>query len=78
MSLIYAANTAAAIVIKKGKEKMNKYLKNYKFKKDNQIVKSWVSLVLAGKYTIDQVPALGNLREMVIEILEVETDEGGK
>ena len=56
-------------LIKKGKFTM-------KFTKKHQIVKSWVSLVLAGTYTVDQVPKLFNLREVVIEVLsEQEVDD---
>ena len=40
-----------------------------KFTKNHQIVKSWVALVLAGTYTVDQVPKLFNLQEVVIEVL---------
>lgn len=34
------------------------------------IVKTWVSLVLAGTYTQEQVPDLGNLREVVKKVLD--------
>ena len=46
-----------------------------KFTKNNQIVKSWVALVLAGTYTVDQVPKLFNLREVVIEVLSEQATE---
>lgn len=39
------------------------------FTTDSQIAKSYVILILAGKYTIDQVPNVGNLRAVVTEIL---------
>jgi len=32
------------------------------FTKDSAIVKVWVSLVLSGVYTLEQVPALFNLK----------------
>ena len=35
------------------------------FNESSMIVKTWVSLVLAGTYTQEQVPDLGNLREVV-------------
>lgn len=61
----------------KGKIKMKKPI--YTFKKEHQIVKSWVALVLAGTYTIDEVPKLFNLREVVVEVLSeqaTKTEEG--
>ena len=39
------------------------------FTTDSAIAKSYAVLILAGKYTIDEVPNVGNLREVVIEIL---------
>ena len=35
------------------------------FTKDSGLVKVWVSLVLGGSYTIDQVPVLFNLKDVV-------------
>ena len=35
------------------------------FNKDSIIVRTWVKLVNEGKYTIEQVPDLSNLREEV-------------
>lgn len=35
------------------------------FNQDSQLVKIWVTLVLAGSYTFSQVPELFNLREEV-------------
>ena len=55
-------------LIKKGKFTM-------KFTKNHQIVKSWVALVLAGTYTVDQVPKLFNLRDVVIEVLSEQVAE---
>ena len=49
-----------AALIKKG-------IFTMKFTKNHQIVKSWVALVLAGTYTVDQVPKLFNLREVLSE-----------
>lgn len=46
-----------------------------KFTKNNQIVKSWVALVLAGTYTVDQVPKLFNLRDVVVEALSEQVAE---
>lgn len=39
------------------------------FTTESSIAKSYALLILAGKYTIDEVPDVGNLREVVIEIL---------
>lgn len=46
-----------------------------KFTKKHQIVKSWVALVVAGTYTVEQVPKLFNLRDVVIEVLSEQTAE---
>lgn len=40
------------------------------FTKDSGLVKVWVSLILAGVYTYDDVPNLSNLREVVKQVLE--------
>ena len=48
---------------------------NMKFTKNHQAVKSWVALVLAGTYTVDQVPKLFNLRDVVIEALSEQAAE---
>lgn len=39
------------------------------FTKDSALVKTWVSLVLSGAYTKEQVPKLFNLREVVGEVV---------
>lgn len=39
------------------------------FTKDSALVKIWVSLVLAGTYTLDEVPKLFNLKEVVAEVI---------
>lgn len=39
------------------------------FTKDNGLVKVWVSLVLAGTYTLTQVPNLFNLKEVVTDVV---------
>ena len=41
-----------------------------KFNKDSIIVKTWVALILAGTYTIDDVPNISNLKDVVTEIIE--------
>ena len=46
-----------------------------KFTKKHQIVKSWVALVVAETYTVDQVPKLFNLREVVVEVLSEQAAE---
>ncbi|USK71777.1 CD1375 family protein [Peribacillus asahii] len=35
------------------------------FTKDSGLVKVWVSLVMVGTYTLEQVPALYNLKDVV-------------
>lgn len=39
------------------------------FTKDSGLVKTWVSLILSGVFTLEQVPDLFNLREVVTEII---------
>ncbi|WP_267240221.1 hypothetical protein [Thermaerobacillus caldiproteolyticus] len=39
------------------------------FNENSGLVKVWVSLVLAGTYTIDQVPQLSNLKEVVTSVI---------
>jgi len=39
------------------------------FTKDSAIVKVWVGLVLSGVYTLEQVPTLFSLREIVTEVI---------
>ncbi|MCD3216957.1 hypothetical protein G8S55_06780 [Clostridium botulinum C] len=43
---------------------------NFKFNKNSGCVKVWVSLILNGTYTYDQVPPLLNLQECVKAVLE--------
>ena len=61
---------------KKGSMNMKRI---YTFKKSHQIVKSWVSLVLSGAYSFEDVPNLFNLREVVgavlTEVAKVESAE---
>ena len=42
------------------------------FNKNSALVKIWVRLILTNpdKFTIDSVPAIGNLREVVSSLLE--------
>ena len=40
------------------------------YTKESLIVKTWVSLVMAGIYTVEQVPNLFNLRAVVQEVLD--------
>jgi len=39
------------------------------FTKDSGLVKVWVSLVMAGTYKIEEVPALYNLKTVVSDII---------
>nr|DAT09684.1 MAG TPA: hypothetical protein [Caudoviricetes sp.] len=45
------------------------------FSENSIIVKSWVELIRKGTFTRDQVPALGNLQEVVFSILDKEENE---
>ncbi len=40
------------------------------FNKDSGLVQVWVTLIQQGTYTIEQVPNLSNLREVVAAVLE--------
>lgn len=40
------------------------------FTKDSGLVKVWVSLVMDGVYTLEQVPELFNLKEVVTEVVQ--------
>lgn len=39
------------------------------FTETSGLVKVWVSLILAGIYTVDQVPKLSNLRDVVTSVI---------
>ncbi|MGG2091230.1 hypothetical protein AB1283_25935 [Bacillus sp. S13(2024)] len=39
------------------------------FNENSGLVKVWVSLILAGTYTVEQVPKLSNLKEAVTEVI---------
>lgn len=39
------------------------------FTENSGLVKVWVSLILAGTYTLDQVPQLSNLKEVVTSVI---------
>ncbi|MEK4167320.1 hypothetical protein NST18_12780 [Anoxybacillus sp. FSL W8-0104] len=39
------------------------------FNENSGLVKVWVSLVLNGTYTLDQVPKLSNLKEVVTQVV---------
>lgn len=39
------------------------------FTKDSGLVKVWVGLVMAGTYTLEQVPNLSNLKTVVTEVV---------
>lgn len=40
------------------------------FNKNSGLVKVWVSLVLQGVYTVEQVPELSNLKVIVTEVIK--------
>lgn len=39
------------------------------FTKDSGLVKVWVSLVLGGTYSLEEVPKLFNLKEVVTQVI---------
>jgi hypothetical protein len=39
------------------------------FNENSGLVKVWVSLVLAGTYTLEQVPELSNLKTVVTQVI---------
>lgn len=39
------------------------------FNKNSALVKIWVSLVLAGTYTMEQVPVMSNLKDVVADVV---------
>ena len=41
-----------------------------KFDENSGLVKTWVRLVESGQYSKEQVPNIGNLREVAYKILE--------
>lgn len=45
------------------------------FKKESGLVKTWVELIKKEQYTLDDVPKLSNLREVVASVL---AEEGGE
>ena len=47
------------------------------FTKDSRIAQSYAILILAGEMTIDDVPNVGNLRAVVLEILGAQPTEPG-
>lgn len=73
MKTLLSSLITGTALLTKGKIKMKKI--TYTFKKNHQIVKSWVALVLAGTYTVDEVPKLFNLREVVVEVLSEQVAE---
>ncbi|MEW8955625.1 hypothetical protein [Clostridium sp.] len=42
----------------------------FTFNKESGCVKVWVTLIMGGTYTVDQVPNLLNLKECVLEVLK--------
>lgn len=39
------------------------------FTRESAMVKVWVGLVLAGTYTLEQVPKLANMKDVVTEVV---------
>lgn len=45
------------------------------FNENSGLVKTWVDLIKKGQYTIEEVPNLSNLREVVAKVL---AEDGGE
>lgn len=45
------------------------------FNKNSGLVKVWVELIEGGQYTVDNVPNLANLREVVASVI---SEKGGE
>ncbi len=61
-----------AYLIGKGVQTMAKPRKKYRLTADSPAVRGWVFLILDGKATIDDVPDMLNLIELVTSILKLE------
>lgn len=42
------------------------------FNENSVVVRAWVNKIRAGQYFENQIPALGNLREVVLSVLSAE------
>ena len=61
-----------AYVMGKGVKTMTKPRKKYRLTADSYIVRGWIFLILDGKATIDDVPDMFNLIELVASLLKLE------
>ena len=61
-----------AYLIGKGVQTMAKPRKKYRLTENSPLVKGWVFLILDGKATIEDVPNMLNLIELVASILKLE------
>ena len=61
-----------AYLIGKGVKTMAKPRKKYRLTEDSPLVRGWVFLILDGKATIEDVPNMLNLIELVASILKLE------
>ena len=61
-----------AYLIGKGVKTMAKPRKKYRLTEDSPLVRGWVFLILDGKATIEDVPDMLNLIELVASILKLE------
>lgn len=44
------------------------------FNANSQLVKTWVRLVQGGQFTVDEIPNLFNLRDVVKSVLDAEKE----
>lgn len=63
-----------AYVIGKGVKTMAKPRKKYRLTADSPIVRGWVFLIQSGQATIEDVPDMLNLIELVASILKLEEE----
>lgn len=63
-----------AYLMRKGVKTMAKPRKKYRLTADSPIVKGWVFLIQSGQATIEDVPEMLNLIELVASILKLEEE----
>lgn len=72
--LKFLSLSTIAYVIGKGVKTMAKPRKKYRLTADSPIVRGWVFLIQSGQATIEDVPDMLNLIELVASILKLEEE----
>jgi hypothetical protein len=72
--LKFLSLSTLAYVIGKGVKTMAKPRKKYRLTADSPIVRGWVFLIQSGQATIEDVPDMLNLIELVASILKLEEE----